>query len=262
MKSEFKQRYGPWAVVTGASEGIGRAIAKELANRGLNLVLIGRRSTTLAELANHLLKINSGISIRTLALDVSASNAMNVLQEFTETLEVGLFVGAAGFGSSGEFRAQKIENELNMIEVNCKAVVGETHYFLNQMIPRGRGGVILFSSLVAFQGVPYSATYSATKSFIQNFAEALHFETKSYGIDILATAPGPVNSGFANRAHMKMASAATPEEIASGTLLALGHRITVRPGFLSKLLGYSILSLNRWGRVQVMKKIMKGMAKI
>ena len=114
---------------------------------------------------------------------------------------------------------------------------------------------------MAFQGTPFSATYSATKSFIQNFAEALHYELKSKGVDVLATSPGPVHSGFGARAKMKMGAAATPQQVAKSTLRALGSNVTVRPGFLAKFLGYSLLTMNRWGRIQIMKKIMSGMIK-
>ena len=117
---------------------------------------------------------------------------------------------------------------------------------------------MLFSSLVAFQGTPFSATYSATKSFIQNFAEGLHVELKPLGVSVLAAAPGPVDSGFGQRAKIQWSFSSKPESIAKGILGALGKKVTVRPDFLSKFLGWSLLLLNRWLRVLAMKQIMGG----
>lgn len=254
----FKSKYGPWAVITGATDGIGKAIAEELGARGINLVLIARREDVLKNFSDQL-QFQFHIKTLCLAMDVSTMNSVQLLKDALGGFDVGLFVAAAGFGSSGHFVELPISQELNMVDVNCRAVVEQSHFFANQMKLRKQGGIVLLSSLVAFQGTPFSATYSATKSFIQNFAEALHFELKDQGIDVLASAPGPVHSGFASRAKMRMGSAAQPAEVAIATLDALGHSVTVRPGFLSKFLGYSLLTLNRWGRIQAMKRIMSGM---
>jgi short-subunit dehydrogenase len=257
---KLKENYGSWALVTGATDGIGLAIAKALAKHGINLVLIGRREALLRQIADEI-SSQSKIETLTIPMDVGQENATKMIINKTKDLEIGLFIAAAGFGSSGEFSKSDLANETNMIDVNCKAVVEQCHHFSNLMIKNKRGGIILFSSLVAFQGTPYSATYSATKAFIQNFAEALHFELKPYGIDVLSSAPGPVNTGFAKRAKMNLGSAASPDEVAQVTLNAIGNSVTVRPGFLAKFLGYSLATLNRYGRIQVMKKIMSGMIK-
>jgi short-subunit dehydrogenase len=116
-------------------------------------------------------------------------------------------------------------------------------------------------SLVGFQGTPTAANYAATKAFIQAFAEGIHYELKPFGVDVLSSAPGPVASGFAKRADMKMGQAATPEEVARGTVEALGRQVTVRPGFLSKFLGWSLIMLPRLTRVRLMHAIMGGMTK-
>jgi short-subunit dehydrogenase len=187
-------------------------------------------------------------------------NSIEKIKTESDQLDVGLFVAAAGFGTSGNFVNSNILDELNMVDVNCRSVVEQTYYFSNLMASKKRGGIVLFSSLVAFQGTPYSATYSATKSFIQNFAEGLHVELKPLGVSVLAAAPGPVNSGFAQRAKMQMGFSSKPESIAKGILGALGKKVTVRPDFLSKFLGWSLLLLNRWLRVLAMKQIMGGMA--
>ena len=117
------------------------------------------------------------------------------------------------------------------------------------------------SSLVAFQGVPRAANYAATKAFIQSFAEGLGHELGPRGVDVLATALGPVRSGFATRAAMTMARAQTPDEVAGATLRARGRRRTVRPGLLAKLLELSLKVLPRWGRVRMMAAVMAEMTK-
>jgi uncharacterized protein len=112
------------------------------------------------------------------------------------------------------------------------------------------------SSIVAFQGVPHAANYAATKAYVQSLAEGIRQELSPFGVDVLVCAPGPVQSGFAQRADMKMGATATPTAVARASLAKLPGGGTVRPGFLSKLLGWSLALLPRWGRVQIMTLIM------
>ena len=118
---------------------------------------------------------------------------------------------------------------------------------------------MLLSSIVAFQGTPKSAHYAATKAYVQTLAEGLRAELKGSGVDVLAVAPGPVATGFAARANLKMANAMTPGVIAVESLKLLGRTTTARPGFLSKVLGYSLATTPRWGRVKIMNAVMSGM---
>ncbi len=259
--SEFQKRYGPDAVVTGSSEGIGRAVANELAQRGLNLVLVSRREDKLAELKNEILKKHPTLQIQIIPLDLSTAGASEVLFEKTKNLSVGLYAAIAGYGTSGDFINIDVAQELNMIDVNCRVVVEQSHHYANRFKIQGHGGLILMSSLVAFQGVPRAATYAATKAFMQTFAEGIYLELKPFNVDVLAVAPGPVNSGFAGRAQMKMNKAEDPDQIAAGIVNALGKKVTVRPGFLSKLLGWSLSTMPRWSRVKAMQKIMGQMTR-
>jgi uncharacterized protein len=176
-------------------------------------------------------------------------------------LDVGLLVAAAGFGTSGALIKARLDEELNMLDVNCRSVLAMSYYFGRMFADKKRGGIILFGSLLGFQGAPQTANYAATKAYVQTLAEGLHYELKLYGVDVLATAPGPVGTGFAARANMQMGATATPAEVAKSTLAALGHNITVRPGFLAKFLGYSLNTMNRWGRIKVIQMIMGGMTK-
>ncbi len=258
--AKWRERYGPWAVVTGASDGIGREIARRLAERGLNLVLVARRVDRLSQLAAEL-SARHGVDTRVIGVDLTRPDAVTMVLSATETLDVGLLVAAAGFGTSGNFLDANLERELEMIDVNCRSVAALSMLFGRRFVHQGRGGMILLSSLVAFQGVPRAANYSATKAYVQSLAEALHIELGQRGVDVLACAPGPVQSGFAARANMRMNMALKPEDIAQATLNALGRRTTVRPGWLSKFLEASLATLPRWGRVRVMSLVMGGMTK-
>jgi uncharacterized protein len=254
----LKRRFGPTALITGASDGIGRAFALQLAEQGFDLVLVARRGSVLQELALDL-GTRFGVDVRVLAMDLSDPLAVPELMRQTETAPIGLVVAAAGFGSIGAFLDRDVLSEVNMVDLNCRSVVELSFGFGQRMAAQRRGGLVLFGSLVGFNGAPLSATYAATKGFVQSFAEGIAAEMRPHGVSVLSVAPGPVGTGFAARAGMQMGQAATPEMVARGALAALGKRTTVRPGFLAKFLGWSLAMLPRWGRVQVMGVIMKGM---
>jgi short-subunit dehydrogenase len=255
----FDHRYGPWAVVTGASDGIGRAIARELAGKVLSLVLVARRGPELDALAAELAESRKGIGTRIIVADLGTAEGVADVVGHTADLDVGLLVAAAGFGTSKPFIEAHLETELNMIDVNCRALAALTHGFGTRLARRGRGGIVLMSSLVAFQGVPRAANYAATKAYVQTLAEGLAVELRSAGVDVLASAPGPVRTGFGARAGMVMSMSQTPEEVARHTLRALGRRTTVRPGFLATALEWALAPLPRSGRVRIMKQVMAGM---
>lgn len=258
--SRLKNRYGPWAVVTGASDGIGREIAHALAEAGLSLVLVARRAEVLEALAGEL-GARFAVTTRVLAVDLAQPRGVSELVAETRGLDVGLLVAAAGFGTSGHFLDASLDDELGMIDVNCRAVAALTHHFGRRLAERRRGGIVLLSSLLAFQGVPRAANYAATKAYVQSLAEGLRAELAPLGVDVLASAPGPIHTGFARRANMQMALALTPASVARSTLSALGRRGTVRPGWLSKLLESALALLPRWGRVAVLARVMAGMTK-
>lgn len=255
----FKRRYGPWALVTGASDGIGREIARELAQRGLNVILVARREAALRELSRELQTFN--VETKIVALDFGAPRAPSALLESCQDYEIGLFVAAAGFGTSGAFTEIEPDVELNMIDVNCRAVVESTHYFARRFKSQGRGGIVLMSSLVAFQGVPRATTYAASKAFVQSLAEGLQQELAEFNIDVLASAPGPVASGFMSRARMASGLSVSSRTVAKRTVAGLGRKSLVRPGILSKVLEWSLMPLPRWGRVRMMGLVMAGMTR-
>jgi uncharacterized protein len=254
----FAKRYGPWAVVTGASEGIGREFAHELAARGLHLVLVARRRPLLDALAAQLHAAH-GIRCRVIAADLGQAQAVQSLAEATQDLDVGLLVAAAGFGTSGPLIEAPLAAELDLVAVNCSALLASSWHFARRFVERGRGGLVLMSSLLAFHGTPRAANYAASKAYVQSLAEGLRVELAAHGVQVVASAPGPVQSGFAARAGMRMSAALRPDQVARDTLDALGRRTTVRPGGLSKLLGWSLALLPRWGQVKVITAVMRGM---
>lgn len=256
---QLVNKYGIWAVVTGASSGIGRAFASELAANGFNLVLVARRQPELFQLSSEL-EHTFGVEARVLALDLSDRSANEQLMMECEALDIGLLVAAAGFGTSGRFIDAELVDELDMVDVNCRAVTEQVHYFARRFARNKKGGIVLLSSIVAFQGVPKSSNYAASKAYIQTLAEGLYYELKPYNVDVLAVAPGPVDSGFAERARLSPGKMETPDIVAKQSMAALGTRITVRPGSLAKLLNF-LLTVPRYFRIRIMALVMAGMTK-
>lgn len=257
-KERLKNNYGPWAIVSGASSGIGLEIVERLAESGLHLIIHARGENILQGIAKRLTSTHN-IEIKVVASDISEQAGIQKLIETTQSLPIGLLVASAGYGTSGEFIHTSVHAEINMLRLNCEALLTLTHHFAQRFVAQKRGGIILMSSMVAFQGVPYSANYAATKAYVQSLAEALAEELKPHGVDVLAAAPGPVASGFGQRANMKMNMSLTPQQVGIPILKALGRKTTVLPGFLTKFLVYSLRTVPRWGKVKIMKIVMGGM---
>lgn len=252
--NQIVNKYGSWAVVTGASSGIGKAFACELASLGFNLLLVARRHPELLALSREL-EHQFVVKTDVLTLDLSNSDATESLIGACESLDVGLFIAAAGFGTSGQFIDANLTDELSMIDVNCRAVMEQTHYFSKKFAANRKGGIVLLSSIVAFQGVPLSSGYAASKAYIQTLAEALHYELKPFSVDVLAVAPGPIESGFSERANLFPTKTDRPEVVARQSVAALGRKVTLRPGFLAKLLSV-LLNVPRMFRIKIMQQVM------
>ncbi len=256
-KLRLKNKYGSWAVVTGASSGIGRELAERLAESGLNLVINSRRKEQLERISKDLTS-KYAIQVVVVASDNATQQGIEDLITATNSLDIGLLVVSAGYGTSGTLHESIIEDEVNMLHVNCEALLKLTHHFSKIFVQKRRGGIILMSSMVAFQGVPYAAPYAATKAYVQTLAEGIAHELSPFGVDVLAAAPGPVDSGFGKRANMKMKMSLTPAQVGVPILKALGRKKTVLPGFLTKFLVFSLRTVPRWGKVRIMKLVMGG----
>jgi uncharacterized protein len=188
---------GRWALVTGASAGIGAALARELAAGGTNLVLTARRQERLEHLARTL-QHRHKIHAEVFSADLAERDAPEKIRAFTDSkgLAIELLINNAGFGKYGEFAQVDVSRSLEMVQVNCVAVVHVTRLFLPDMIQRRRGDILILASTAAFQAVPYISTYAATKAFDLLFAEGLAEEVKPYGIRVCALCPGSTESEF------------------------------------------------------------------
>jgi len=188
---------GKWALVTGASAGIGEALAVELAAAGANLVLTARRQDRLDALAARLGK-DYGVQTKTLVADLEQPEAPEKIFAATEGagLAIDILVNNAGFGYYGEFAKGDPARQAAMVQVNCTAVVYLTNLFLPRMIARKRGDILFVASTAAYQPVAYMSTYAATKVFDRYLAEALAEEVKQHGIRVSALCPGPTESEF------------------------------------------------------------------
>ncbi len=190
---EFSNNYGPTALVTGASSGIGAAFAELLAQSGLNLIVTARREQRLIELASRLAS-NYGVTVKTEVCDLTDAAAAEKLAQACKATDIGLVISNAGFGLKGAHQDQDAEESLDMLMVNCHAPMQLAQLFTPRLIERGRGGFLFTSSVEAFFGFPYSAAYSATKGFVNNFGEALWGELTPLGIDVLTLCPSSTDT--------------------------------------------------------------------
>ena len=227
---------GKWALITGASAGIGTAMARELAAGGTNLVLTARRRDRLAGLAAELCAKHN---IRTLACvaDLAQPLGPQEIFSFTESknIAIDLLVNNAGFGAYGEFQKARLDRLIEMTQVNVTAVVHMTHLYLPGMIARGGGDILIVASTAAFQPVPYISTYAATKAFDLHFAEGLAEEVREHGVRVCALCPGSTATEFfqvAGQRNHTRRSPETAEKVAHVGLAALAAgKTSVVSGF-------------------------------
>ena len=201
MTSEWRDK---WALVTGASAGIGVALARELAAGGTHLVLTARRKERLVDLSNEL-STKHGVKTEVFVADLAQPGAPEQIFGFTKEkgIEIDLLINNAGFGRYGEFPSVEKQPLLDMVQVNCAAVVHLTRLYLPEMVARRRGDVLILASTASFQAVPYISTYAATKAFVLSFSEALWEENRPYGIKVMALCPGVTETGFFVASQMK-----------------------------------------------------------
>jgi short-subunit dehydrogenase len=218
---------GKWALVTGASAGIGVALAEELARGGTSLVLTARRRERLEELAQRLSDAHK-IQTKIFVADLAEAEAPEQIFQFTkdQRIQIELLINNAGFGAYGEFQTVEARKLTDMVQVNCAAVVHLTRLYVPEMVSRRHGDILIVASTAAFQSVPYISTYAATKAFDLLFAEGLAEELKPYGIRVCALCPGSTESEFAEvagQAHIvaTRANRETAEKVARTGLRAL-----------------------------------------
>jgi len=229
--TELRQRYGPRALILGASEGIGAAFARALAEAGFDLVLIARREAPLQALASEL-GARFAVSIESIALDLASPELEHRFVELSLRHEIGLVVYNAALSVVAPFLDTSLEDHRLMIDVNVRGPLVAAHVFGKRMADRGRGGIVLLSSLTAFWGSPWVATYGATKAFNLSLGEALAHELGQRGVDVVVSCAGATRTpGFVQVVAGRDApSSMEPEAVARETLRALPKRGAFVPG--------------------------------
>jgi short-subunit dehydrogenase len=232
---------GRWALVTGASAGIGAALARELAGYGAKLILTARRKDRLESLAAELAA--RGAEVRIVVADLNDPATPQQIYDATEGLEgaglaVDILINNAGLGQYGAFCASPVEQELSQVRVNCEAMVRLSRLFVPRMVERRRGWVLVLASTASFQPVPYITTYAATKVFDRFFALGLAAEVARFGVKVTALCPGPTESEFfdvARAGAFKGPKIQPAEEVARLAIAALarGQRVLI-PNFRSR----------------------------
>lgn len=237
--SKFREKYGPWAIVTGASSGLGEEFARQLVRKGMNLVLIARRIELLESIAAEL-DSQYSIQVKCVQADLSQPDFMDIINPVIESLEIGLLINNAGIGFAGNFLDHTLEDELQLLHLNCRAPLIITHAVAPQMVQRGRGGIIFVSSLIAFIAAPLWLGYSASKVYDLFVANALWGELRKKGVDVQALCPGVTETGFGKKAGIKKRTnkfgRMQKEPVIAASLKQLGRKQTVIPGFMNKML--------------------------
>src|SRR5215211_4068383 len=251
-----------FTLITGASSGIGEAFARRLAEKKHNLVLVARSEIKLHELCDELM-LQHKITAHYVALDLTEFESDKKLFEETERhgFEVETLINNAGFGSMGDFAALDLARELEMIDLNVKALVALTQLYLQPMRERKSGTIINVASTAAFQGVPFMATYAATKAFVLSFSEALWDENRPLGVHIMALCPGVTETNFfaaANTDKPPMRVAQTPDEVVDTALNGLKRRKShIISGWTNYIMTESERLVPRWIVTRIAGKAMR-----
>lgn len=225
----FAERYGPWALVTGASSGIGAAFARAIAARGLGVVLLARRHDALARLGAEL-RERHGVDARPVACDLADAGFLDVLRPAIAGLDIGLLVNNAGFCNTGLLIENPLAAELALLDVNCRAPLVLAHELGGSMRARGRGGIVFVASTVGLSPTPTWANYAASKAYDLFLGEAMYEEMRPFGVDVLAVCPGATRTGFQevarldiDRAPFSQVMVRGPDAVADRALACLGR---------------------------------------
>jgi len=244
----FSHQYGPWALIAGASEGIGRAFALELAARGLSLVLSARRDGPLLSLAREI-EARFPVKARTLAVDLAEPDLLATLAPATRDIEVGLVVYNAAYAPIGSFLELELSQHERSIDVNCRGPLALCHHYGRLMAERGRGGLVVMSSLSGLQGTALVSTYAATKAFDMVLAEGLWVELRERGIDVLTCVAGATRTPtFESTQPQDGGSLARPmeaDQVVREALAALGKGPTLIPGRLNRAVARAMRMASR-----------------
>ena len=233
-RPSLRERYGDWALVTGASAGIGAEFARAFARDGLSVVLTARREDKLRELASELEK-NHHVATRVVAVDLADPDGSARIADAVADLEIAVLVNNAGFGAAGRFSKLDPSRLREMVQLNCLAPVLLTHRLLPGMLARGRGAIIITGSVAGRQGLPLHGVYSATKAFDLLFGESLAVEVEDQGVDVLVLEPGPTETEFQAVANETPHAGEAAADVVEVALDALGRKHNVVSGWFNWL---------------------------
>jgi short-subunit dehydrogenase len=244
---DFRARYGPWALVAGGSVGLGGEFARQLAARGLNLLLVAHRPGPL-EACAAALRSAHGVEVRTLTLDLASADLLPAIRTATADLEVGLLVCNAAYSPIGPFLDQSLDDLLRVLDVNCRAPLVLAHELGRPMAARRRGGIILVSSLSALQGSALIATYAATKAYDLILAEGLWEELRAQGVDVLGYCAGATRTPNYEASRPRPLGTLSPpvmepEPVVSEALATLGRAPSGVAGRTNRLVGFLVTRL-------------------
>jgi hypothetical protein len=234
-RTRLAERYGRWAVVAGASEGLGAAFGHVLASRGCDVLLLARRAEAMSSLGAEI-RAEHGVEVRSLPLDLAEPGFGSAIAEATRDLEVGIAVYNAAYSHVGPLLASPLADALRVVDVNCRGPLTFVHTLVPPMVARGRGALVLMSSLAGFQGAPRLATYAASKAFNTILGESLWAELGPAGIDVVVSAAGAVRTpGYSRTARKDAPGVLEPQVVAQRTLDGLGRGPLVVPGRVNQL---------------------------
>jgi len=235
----YRERYGRWALVTGATAGIGSAIAEQLAAGGMDLVLVARNVSRLEERAREL-RDRYRVEVEVRPADLSTRTGVDALIEAVGGREVGVLVPCAAVEERGYLIDGDLDSHQRLLDMDCYGPMRLAHHFGHGMAQRSRGAILFVSSLSGWSGQPYMAHYGAAKAYVLSLGEALHQEMKDKGVDVSVLSPGPTDTTMApdlNRELVKMGMAVMrPEDVARAGLSALGRRPNAVPGARNRMM--------------------------
>ena len=261
MESNWKRRYGEWALVTGASSGLGADFVRQLAKKKMNIILVARRVDKMNAVAE---EVENECSVKTQVIgqDLIKSDAVDNIKNKVGDKEIGVLINNAGYGMLGKFHENDYDYQIEMVKLNCVVPVALSHAFIDQMVKRGKGAVIFLASTAAYQGVPLFSVYAATKVFNLFLAEGLWGEYRKQGIDIMGLSPGYTTTEFQSHAHITHAKGPTPaksENVVELAIRKLGKRPSIVHGALNYIGAFSSRLMPRGTSVKLSGAIMKMM---
>ncbi|MDX1959558.1 MAG: SDR family oxidoreductase [Leptospiraceae bacterium] len=258
----LKEKFAGHALITGGSAGLGAEFARQLAEKGMDIVLVARRKEKMEELASEI-QSKFKVQVEVIVQDLSTMDCADKIKAELDSkkISVGLLVNNAGYGTYGYFHEIEPKSELQMIDLNVRTPVALTHAFLPEMVKRKKGGVIFLASNGAYQPCPFFATYGATKAFNLMLGEALWGEYREFGIEVISLSPGYTRTEFqdvaGNKGQEPLGGWSEPKEVVKQCLDNLGSEPSTIPGLMNSFLAWSMRFTPRKMAVLVGHSILK-----